>query len=158
MGSVIDYIECPNCKHEAYSDFYYKTGEEYLICKDCGYHYSATYKRDDDGEFVTKDGTNNYSFDNLIMETNELKNPYGAYRIRIYDTIGYQGGSLENEEDFKQLLEQVMKIDNLESFSVSKLVNGKIGVIHVIDNGPKVDGAGFSEEDRIMNSNDNLPF
>ena len=63
MGSVIDYIECPNCKAEAYSDFYYKTGEEYINCNNCGYHYSATYKRDDDGEFVTQDGTNNYTFE-----------------------------------------------------------------------------------------------
>ena len=42
MGSVIDYIECPNCKQEAYSDFYYKTGEEYINCRSCGYHRSAT--------------------------------------------------------------------------------------------------------------------
>ena len=34
MGSVIDYIECPNCKGEdaAVSDYYYKTGEEYIFC------------------------------------------------------------------------------------------------------------------------------
>jgi hypothetical protein len=25
MGSVLDYIECPNCKLEAMDDFYYKT-------------------------------------------------------------------------------------------------------------------------------------
>ena len=42
MGSVIDHIECPNCKQEAYSDFYYKTGEEYVNCNNCGYHRSAT--------------------------------------------------------------------------------------------------------------------
>ena len=42
MGSVIDYIDCPNCGNEAFSDFYYKTGEEYVNCNSCGYHYSAT--------------------------------------------------------------------------------------------------------------------
>ena len=52
MGSVIDYIECPNCKHEAYSDFYYKTGEEYVNCQNCGYHYSATFKCDDEGNYI----------------------------------------------------------------------------------------------------------
>ena len=44
MGSVLDYIECPNCGQEAFSDFYYKTGEEYVNCGNCGYHYSATIK------------------------------------------------------------------------------------------------------------------
>jgi uncharacterized Zn finger protein len=36
MGSVLDYIECPNCKLEAMDDFYYKTGEEYVNCGNCG--------------------------------------------------------------------------------------------------------------------------
>jgi transcription elongation factor Elf1 len=36
MGSVIDNIECPNCNHEAFSDFYYKTGEQYINCNNCG--------------------------------------------------------------------------------------------------------------------------
>ena len=44
MGSVIDYIECPNCKQEAFSDFYYKTGEDYINCGSCGYHYAQTLK------------------------------------------------------------------------------------------------------------------
>ena len=148
MGSVIDYIECPHCGGEAFSDFYYKTGEEYVSCQHCGYNYSATYQRDKEGKFITKDGTNNYEFDNLIMETKELKNPYGAFRIKYVDSIGYQCGSLENEEQFTELLANVMKMDDVESFTVSKLVNGKIGVIHVIDNGPKYDGAGYSEDDR----------
>ena len=60
MGSVIDYIECPNCKQEAFSDFYYKTGEDYINCSNCGYHYAQTLKRDEDGKFVTEDGTDNY--------------------------------------------------------------------------------------------------
>ena len=92
MASVIDYIECPHCGTEAYSDFYYKTGEEYVNCQNCGYHYSATYKTDDEGNYITKDGTNNYTFDNLIMETKELKNPYCAYRIKYYDAVGYEIG------------------------------------------------------------------
>ena len=35
MGSVIDFIECPNCSQEAYSDFYYKSGEQYVSCSSC---------------------------------------------------------------------------------------------------------------------------
>ena len=150
MGSVLDYIECPNCGQEAYSDFYYKTGEEYVNCQNCGYHYSATYKTDDKGNYITQDGTDNYTLDNLVMEINEIKNPYGAYRIKFYNSVGYQCGSLENESDFVTLLANVREQDNLESFTVSKLVNGKIGVIHVIDNGPKVDSAGYTAEDNVL--------
>jgi len=148
MGSVIDYIECPHCGQEAYSDFYYKTGEEYVNCQNCGYHYSATYKTNDEGEYVTKDGTENYTFENLIMETKELKNPYGAYQIRQYDSIGYECGSLESEEDFVTLLANLREQDSIETFTISRLIDGEIRLILAIDNGPKVDGAGFSEEDR----------
>ena len=45
MGIVIDYIDCPNCGNEAFSDFYYKTGEEYVNCNHCGYRRTAELKR-----------------------------------------------------------------------------------------------------------------
>ena len=157
MGSVIDYIDCPNCGHEAYCDFYYKTGEEYVNCQNCGYHYSATYQRDKEGKYITKDGTDNTTFDNMIMVTKELKNPYGAYRLKYYDSVAYQCGALENEEDFVKLSVNMREQDNVELFTISRFVDDEIKVIHVIDNGPKVDGAGFSEEDREMESDD-LPF
>ena len=150
MGSVIDYIECPNCEHEAYSDFYYKTGEEYVNCQNCGYHYSATYKTDDEGEYITKDGTEDYSFENLIMETKELKNPYGAYRLKYYDSIGYECGSLENEQNCVELLVEVRELNNVEYFGINRFVNGEIVTMDVIDNGPKVDSAGFTAEDNEL--------
>jgi Zn ribbon nucleic-acid-binding protein len=149
MGSVIDYIECPNCEHEAYSDFYYKTGEEYVNCQNCGYHYSATFKCDEDGKYITKDGTENYALDNMIVETNELKNPYGAYKIKYYDSPAIECGALENESDFVALVVNIDKHPNVEVCSVSRFVDGEIIKISVIDNGPKIDGAGFTEEDRV---------
>ena len=133
MGSVIDYIECPHCKSEAYNDFYYKTGEEYINCQNCGYHYSATYKRDDDGEFVTKDGTNNYTFDNLIMETKELKDPYGAYRIKHYDSVAYECGSIENETEYNELKRYSSDDPNIELSTISRFVNGEIVVEDIIN-------------------------
>ena len=149
MGSVLDYIECPNCEHEAYSDFYYKTGEEYVNCQNCGYHYSATFKCDDEGKYLTKDGTENYALDNMILEEKELKNPYGAYRIKHYDSIGYQCGSLASEDDFNNLKEWVnTECNDVESFSVNRLVDGEIITIDIVDNGPKTDSAGFSAEER----------
>jgi Zn ribbon nucleic-acid-binding protein len=140
MGSVIDYIECPHCEHEAYDDFYYKTGEEYINCQNCGFHYSAT--------IINRDKPLNELTDE-DWKVVEIKNPYGAYRIKYYDSVAYECGSLESEKDFVTILTNLLEIKNtVELFTVSKLINGKIGVIHVIDNGPKVDGAGFSEEDR----------
>jgi Zn ribbon nucleic-acid-binding protein len=140
MGSVIDYIECPNCGQEAYDDFYYKTGEEYINCNNCGYHRSAT--------IINRDKSLNELTDE-DWKVVELKNPYGAYRIKYYDSVATQCGGLESEEEFAQLLVQVRKLDTIEYFSVSRFVDGEIKVIEIIDNGPKYDSAGFSEEDRM---------
>jgi len=103
MGSVIDYIECPNCKQEAYSDFYYKTGEEYVNCNNCGYHRSATIvNRDKKLSELTEED----------WEIKELKKPYGAFRIKYYDALGYECGSLETEDDYEQLLRYINEAVN----------------------------------------------
>ena len=148
MGSVISDIECPNCNQEAYDDFYYKTGEEYVNCNHCGYHYSATIKnRDKKLSELTDDD----------WEMKELKNPYGAYRLKYYDSVAYQCGALENEQNCVELLVEVKALNNVEYFSINRFVDGEIIKMSVIDNGPKIDGAGFSEEDREIESDD-LPF
>jgi len=138
MGSVIDYIECPNCKTEATSDFYYKTGEEYINCGNCGYHYSATIKnRNKKLNELTDDD----------WEIKELKHPYAAYRIKSYESIATECGSLESEEQLNELKYEVSKLDTIEYCSVSRFVNGEIVVEEIIDNGPKTDSAGFTEQD-----------
>jgi len=139
MGSVIDYIECPNCKQEASMDFYYKTGEEYVNCSNCGYHKSVTIiNRDKKLSELTQDD----------WKINELKNPYGAYRLRVYNTVGYQCGSLENEEQYNYL-KTANEVDvEIEFCSVSRLIDGEIVTEVIIDNGPKTDSAGFTAEDR----------
>jgi len=144
MGSVIDYIECPNCDREAFSDFYYKTGEEYVNCNNCGYHYSATIK----------DRTKKISeLEEDDFEIKELKNPFGAYRIKYYDSPGYVCGSLESEKqlnELKQQLEESIHVGvEVEYFSVSRFIDGEIKAETIIDNGPKYDSAGFSIEDRF---------
>jgi Zn ribbon nucleic-acid-binding protein len=123
MGSVIDYIECPNCKHEAFSDFYYKTGEEYVNCNNCGYHYSATIK----------DRTKRLNeLEEDDFEIKELKNPFGAYRIKSYDSLGYTCGSLESEEQFNKLKTECQQDDSIESFVVSRFIDGEIKVETII--------------------------
>ena len=128
MGSVIDYIECPHCGQEAYDDFYYKTGEEYVNCQNCGYHYSATIINRDKllTELTDED-----------WKINELKDPYGAYRIKIFESPATECGSLESEEQFIILLANVREMDSVELFTVSRFVDGEIKVIHVIDNESK---------------------
>ena len=141
MGSVIDHIECPNCGQEAFSDFYYKTGEEYVSCQHCGYHYSA--------EIINRDKTLDELTDD-DWKIKELKNPYGAFRIKYTDSIGYECGSLVNENDYIDLKTTADLNENgaIEFISVSRYVNDEIIKEILIDNGPKYDGAGYSEDDR----------
>jgi Zn ribbon nucleic-acid-binding protein len=127
MGSVIDYIECPNCKEEAFSDYYYKTGEEYINCSSCGYHYSYIIKRDDEGKMIKIDESKEFAIDNVVREEKELKEPYGAYRIKHYDSVATQCGSLSNESEYNDLVQNIIDNDSLiESASVSKLINENI--------------------------------
>lgn len=139
MASVIDYIECPNCSSEAWCDFYYKTGEEYVDCYNCGYHKSVTIvNRDKDlSELLQED-----------WKIEELKNPYGAYRLKVYHSIGTQCGSLENEEQYNNF-KTANEVDvEIEYCSVSRLIDGKIVTEIIIDNGPYTDSAGYTAEDR----------
>jgi len=139
MGSVLDYIECLNCKSEASSDFYYKTGEEYVNCGNCGYHFSATIvNRDKKLSELTDDD----------WKIDELKNPYGAYRLKSYHSIATQCGSLENEEQYNELKKTIEVDVNVEFCSVSRLIDGEIVTEMVIDNGPEIDSAGYTAEDR----------
>jgi len=117
MGSVIDYIECPNCKAEAFSDFYYKTGEEYINCNNCGYHRSAT--------IINRDKALNELTDE-DWEITELRNPYGAYRLKMIGDIGTSCGSMEDEDGYHAVKKAVAQMENVEYFSVNRLINGEI--------------------------------
>ena len=128
MGSVIDYIECPNCKHEASDDFYYKTGEEYINCNNCGYHRSATIiNRDKNLNELTESDWN----------IKELKNPFGAYRLKVYHSVSTQCGSLENEEQYNELKKNIEADVEIEYCSVSRFIDNKIVEELLINNSPK---------------------
>lgn len=125
MASVIDYIECPNCKTEAYSDFYYKTGEEYINCNNCGYHYSATIKNRNKklNELTESD-----------WDVVELKNPYGSFRYKMAGDISTCCGALSTAEDADQFRAE-MKLEyqnHVEFAQISRLVDGEILVEDVI--------------------------
>lgn len=78
MGSVCTIDEkCPKCeKNTGFSDFYYRNHEEYFYCQneECKFGYEYKWKRDEDNNLVTRDGTDNYKFDNLIMTETVYEN------------------------------------------------------------------------------------
>lgn len=48
MGSVQDCVKCPKCGEYSYvRDYYYKSGEEYCFCSNCGYVHNVELKRDE---------------------------------------------------------------------------------------------------------------
>jgi len=120
MGSVIDYIECPNCKTEAHSDYYYKSGEEYINCNNCGYYFSATIKNRDKklNELTDED-----------WDIQECINPFGAYRLKYVGDVATQCGSLRNEAEWNELVKNVKEDDQyfiVEYFQLSQFINGEI--------------------------------
>lgn len=119
MGSVIDYIECPNCKSpDCYDDFYYKTGEEYVHCSDCGYTKSVTIKNRDKklAELTEED-----------WELNEVQNPWGCYRIKEIGNVGFTCGTLLTEKEYNEVFDKVQEhLDSVDEFSLSRFTDGKI--------------------------------
>lgn len=125
MGSVIDYIDCSNCGHEAHVDFYYKTGEEYIHCNNCGYYRSATIinREKNLSELTDED-----------WKITEIKDPYGAYRLKQTDDLGTMCGSVETEEAFEAVKKAVAEMENVEYFSISRLIGDEIVNEVIINN------------------------
>ena len=125
MGSVIDHIDCPHCGEEAWSDFYYKTGEEYTFCNHCGYNKSITIKnRNKKLTELTEDD----------WDISELANPYGAYRIEIKEAIGSHCGCLKSAEEFEELKTLMAEdIDKMNQFELRQFIDGKIVITDILE-------------------------
>lgn len=54
MGSVQSEMECPQCGGVLFSDYYYITDEEYLMCLSCGKKEIWTLVRDAQNQVVIK--------------------------------------------------------------------------------------------------------
>lgn len=125
MGSIIDYIECPNCKTEAHSD-YYKSGEEYINCNNCGYYYSATIKSRDKAYSELTDEDWNIQ---------ECVSPFGSYRLKYKESVSTECGSLRNEAEWNELVKEVQEDDQysqVEYFQLSQLIDEQIVVKYII--------------------------
>ena len=81
-------------------------------------------------------------------EVTELKNPFGAYKLKVYHSPARQCGSLENEDQYNELKQSIQEDVEIEFCSVSRFVDGEIITEVIIDNGPEVDSSGFTKEDR----------
>lgn len=138
MGSVQSQIECPNCKNEAFEDFNYRTGEEYMSCSSCGYHKSFYYERDDSGKFILIDETKEADFGNFKIKEVIIENPFGSYTIENFNGVR-QNGSFENEKDyegFKLTIKEFLQKDKSEiaKVSVSRLIEGEIKIEEIYSN------------------------
>ena len=99
MGSVIDYIECPDCGSEAYMDYYYKSGEEYINCNVCGFSRSFRIINWEDSE--TEGWKPDYKLDEI--------HGCGAYKIKQRGAIGYECGAFTEpaaEQEILRLIEE----------------------------------------------------
>ena len=124
-------IECPRCgSEECFEDYYYKTGEEYVSCPDCGYHRSFFIKRDEEGKMMKKDESKDFAFDNVVTEETLLEEPFGAYLIR-YEGGSGSGGAIPTEEDYNVFVLDIVSTTNqpdhkMESVVISRFVDGEI--------------------------------
>lgn len=124
MGSVLDYIDCPNCKHEATMDFYYKTGEEYVFCSHCGYYSTRSIinRAKPLNQLTPED-----------WEHKLVDKPFGAFRVRYKGKPGATLGCIHNEEEWQDIKNDVMHDSDVVYLALSRLIEGNI-VVDVIIN------------------------
>lgn len=120
MSSVMEYIKCPRCKQrDCINDYYYKTGEEYTFCPDCGYTKSLT-RRKRNGEFVT-DEQERFFFDSKQIMS------FAAYCFQAKEAKAYATGSLSTKADYEKFkIELLNNEEDLEYAYVSRFANGEI--------------------------------
>ena len=127
MGSIIDVIDCPDCGSEATIDFYYNTGEEFIMCQHCGYNRKFFItnwdEQDKKGEFewVPK-------FD---MEEIHGK---GAYKLRGKGAPATECGSFLEEASEQKFIELVeAQKDLLEYAEYTTYLEGKLKTVVLIE-------------------------
>ena len=106
MGSVSDYIECPKCgNQEAHSEFYYKTGEESIMCLDCGYNrrfFITNWDEKEDPAMI--EGQTEW----IPKFQLEESGGHGSYRLRAKGYNAYEVGSFAEPagiDEFKQMVD-----------------------------------------------------
>jgi len=124
MGSVssIENVDCPNCGSQgAHSEFYYRSGEEYIFCPTCGYRYEVTMKRDAEGTVIIENGE-------PVWQEEENKEPYGCLTYGVKDSIGTALITLESKKHLDDILQQISKDTESEitTLHLSRVEGGEI--------------------------------
>jgi hypothetical protein len=130
MGSVQSNITCPNCQSEdCFEDSYYKTGEHFTHCPECGYYHALFYKRDDNGNLILADKSKASDYNNLIPQEVKIDKPYCAYCILHSNGAG-QAGTITDKKEFDDFVAMVKEIaeknDGTDNVTISRFVKGQI--------------------------------
>lgn len=100
MGSVLSEIECPQCGcEECSSDFYYKSGEEYIFCVRCGYSYT--------NDIVNRDLYDKSENWTPQFKTTE-KNGMGVFKYSSTGS-GYAITGIYKKNDAKSMSKDILK-------------------------------------------------
>jgi len=127
MSSVQSQVECPRCNSDnCFYDYYYNSGEECVRCLDCGYYQSYFYKRNNEGEYIKKDATKGYEYENLVSEEVHIENPYGVYRLE-FASKNFTIGTLVTKEDYKKFVSELPSLINqLDTGEFSELCTASV--------------------------------
>lgn len=128
MASVDYYELCPRCRNErCLFDFNCRTLEESWFCEDCGYFCSFNWQRNEDNRLISKDGTDNFEYANLVGVVSSHRTPFAAYTLT--SSRSSQSGTLQKLEDylsFKKKQPQMINDPHIVSAYVSFYDNGEI--------------------------------
>lgn len=169
MGSVIDYLDCPKCGNEAYNEFYYKSGEEFIFCNSCGYSRKFFIDNWDDRDKKQEDAL----FEWVPNFKLEEVNGYGCYKIRPKGSIGMEVGTFTQPTSVEDFLNSIKgREDEIAHAEYSTFVDGEI-TRHIVIQGEmeaeaektdttvEVEGVYYDDEveevKHLFTNNDNLP-
>ena len=118
MGSVIGEVTCPNCNNEtAYNDYKYKTGEEFVVCTECGYTFEFFIKRNKDGKPILLNKDKGKTFDNIKYVKKEVKRPYCSISVKAKSSADFKGGgisyyTIKTKKEFNKWIASLDKKNN----------------------------------------------
>lgn len=122
MGSVQDYVKCPDCGGVKFVDCHWKSGEEYSHCMRCGVSGSYTLKRNEDNTIV-KDENERFVYEQV---RNEGFGIYGIFDAKSgVGQVGTFNQPITDEtiEEFRQIFSKE-DIDKERSY-LAKWEDGK---------------------------------
>lgn len=101
MGSVTSDVECKKCKFPyAHEDYNYRSGEVFIFCDRCGFHYSGHWKVRNSEYELDEEG-------NRIPIT-ERDGGFGAYHQMPKRGVG-QGGHFKSKWYARRVIKEMKK-------------------------------------------------